>query len=76
MNSDSLASARQAAASRIVANAHRINQGLMPDLGPPAGGSDFYFVPADDPETAVSRILALVKSRIHKRFGLDPIREV
>ena len=48
----------------------------MPDLAPPAGDSDFYFVPANDPETAVSRILALVKSRIHKRFGLDPIREV
>ena len=67
---------RQAAASRIIVNAHRINQGLMPDLAPPAGDSDFYFVPADDPETAVSRILTLVKSRIRKRFGLDPIRDV
>jgi exodeoxyribonuclease V alpha subunit len=67
---------RQAAASRIIVNAHRINQGLMPDLSPPAGDSDFYFVPADDPETAVSRILELVKTRIPKRFGLDPDREV
>ena len=25
---------RQAAASRIIVNAHRINQGLMPDLAP------------------------------------------
>jgi exodeoxyribonuclease V alpha subunit len=33
---------RQAAASRIVINAHRINQGLMPDLTRPAGVSDFY----------------------------------
>ncbi len=49
---------------------------LMPDLAPPAGDSDFYFVPADDPETAVSRILELVKTRIPKRFGLDPIRDV
>jgi exodeoxyribonuclease V alpha subunit len=47
---------RQAAASRIIVNAHRINQGLMPDLTPPTGDSDFYFVPADDPETAVARI--------------------
>jgi exodeoxyribonuclease V alpha subunit len=44
---------RQAAASRIIINAHRINQGAMPDLSAPAGDSDFYFVPADDPETAV-----------------------
>jgi exodeoxyribonuclease V alpha subunit len=48
----------------------------MPDLAPPSGDSDFYFVPADDPETVVSRILELVKTRIPKRFGLDPIREV
>jgi len=67
---------RQAAASRIIVNAHRINQGLMPDLAPPGGDSDFYFVPADDPETAVSRILELAKTRIPKRFGLDPIRDI
>ncbi|HKN29352.1 MAG TPA: ATP-dependent RecD-like DNA helicase [Roseiarcus sp.] len=67
---------RQAAASRIIVNAHRINQGLMPDLNPPGGDSDFYFVPADDPETAVSRILELVKTRIPNRFGLKPIRDV
>jgi AAA domain-containing protein len=43
---------RQAAASRIIINAHRINQGAMPGLSAPAGQSDFYFVPAEDPETA------------------------
>jgi exodeoxyribonuclease V alpha subunit len=47
---------RQAAASRIITSAHRINQGAMPDLSTPAGDSDFYFVPAEDPETAVQRI--------------------
>jgi len=34
---------RQAAASRIIVNAHRINQGLMPDLSPPAGRQRFLF---------------------------------
>ena len=67
---------RQAAASRIIVNAHRLNQGLMPDLSAPTGDSDFYFVPAEDPETAVRRILELVKSRIPKRFGLNPIRDI
>jgi hypothetical protein len=43
---------RQAAESRIVTNAHRINQGLMPDLAPAEGG-DFYFVDAADPEEGV-----------------------
>jgi exodeoxyribonuclease V alpha subunit len=55
---------RQAAASRIIVNAHRLNQGLMPDLSAPTGDSDFYFVPAEDPEIAVRRILELVKTRI------------
>ena len=55
---------RQAAASRIIINAHRINQGAMLGLSAPAGDSDFYFVPADDPETAVQRIVELVKTRI------------
>ena len=67
---------RQAAASQIIINAHRINQGAMPDLSAPAGDSDFYFVRAEDPETAVQRILELVKTRIPKRFGLNPIRDV
>ena len=67
---------RQAALSRIISNAHRINQGVMPDLSPPERDSDFYFVPAEDPETAVSRIIELVKTRVPKRFGFDPIRDV
>jgi ATP-dependent exoDNAse (exonuclease V) alpha subunit len=33
-------------------------------------------VQADDPETAVSRILELVKNRIPRRFGLDPLRDI
>ena len=67
---------RQAAQSRIIVNAHRINQGIIPDLRKPEGDSDFYFVPADDPETAVPRIVDLVKTRIPQRFGLDPIRDI
>jgi exodeoxyribonuclease V alpha subunit len=34
---------RQAAESRIIVNAHRINHGLMPDLATAESG-DFYFV--------------------------------
>src|ERR1700739_4147171 len=67
---------RQAAQSRIITGAHRINQGLIPDLSPPENESDFYFVQAEDPEAAVARIIELVKTRIPKRFGLDPIREI
>jgi exodeoxyribonuclease V alpha subunit len=67
---------RQAAKSRIITSAHRINQGLIPDLSKPESDSDFYFVPADDPDSAVLRIVELVKTRIPQRFGLDPIRDI
>jgi exodeoxyribonuclease V alpha subunit len=67
---------RQAAQSRIIISAHRINQGSIPDLSPPETESDFYFVHAENPEKAVARIVELVKTRIPKRFGLDPIRDV
>jgi exodeoxyribonuclease V alpha subunit len=67
---------RQAAQSRIITAAHRINRGSIPDLSPPGTDSDFYFVQAEDPETAVARIVELAKTRIPKRFGLDPIRDI
>ena len=67
---------RQAAESRIITTAHRINQGQMPDLSKPEGESDFYFVEADEPEAAVRRIIDLVKLHIPRRFKLDPVRDV
>jgi exodeoxyribonuclease V alpha subunit len=67
---------RQAAQSRIITSAHHINQGSIPNLSQRSTDSDFYFVQADDPETAVARIVELVKTRIPKRFGVDPIRDI
>ena len=66
---------RQAAESRIIVNAHRINQGLMPELTPVEGG-DFYFVDAADAEDGVRKVLAIVQQRTPKRFGFDPIRDI
>jgi exodeoxyribonuclease V alpha subunit len=63
---------RQAAESRIIVNAHRINQGLMPSLTPIEGG-DFYFVNAADAEEGIQKLLAIVQERIPRRFGFDPI---
>ena len=66
---------RQAAQSRIVTNAHRINQGLMPEPGN-APGSDFHLVRCEEPEDGVAKLLEVVARRIPARFGLDPIRDV
>ena len=67
---------RQATQSRIVMNAHRVNDGMMPDLDTPDSDSDFYFVPAADPAIAVDRIMKIVCDRIPKRFGADPVRDI
>jgi exodeoxyribonuclease V alpha subunit len=66
---------RQAAASRIITNAHRINQGLMPEMTVPEG-SDFYFIEAAEPEDALRKLLTMVSRRIPGRFGLDPVRDI
>lgn len=67
---------RQAAESKIITSAHAINAGRLPDLAPPDGEADFYFVPAADPEQAVPRIVELVSKRIPRRFGFDPIKDI
>ena len=68
---------RQAAASRIVVNAHRINAGQMPES--PKGDqadSDFYLIRCDTPEDIHDRLMRVVTERIPRRFGLDPVRDV
>jgi exodeoxyribonuclease V alpha subunit len=67
---------RQAAASRIVTNAHRVNRGEMPELSRAPADSDFHFVEAGDAEAAVARIIDLVKTRIPRHFGLDPVGDI
>ena len=66
---------RQAAQSRIVTNAHRINRGEMPEPGEDPA-SDFHLVRCKDPEDGVAKLLEVVARRIPARFGLDPIRDV
>ena len=67
---------RQAAQSRIVAAAHRINRGLMPEITRAEEGSDFSFVDASDPEDAARKVLSVVAERIPRRFALDPVRDI
>src|SRR5262249_27315711 len=67
----------QAATSKIIVNAHRINHGKMPiQAGKQEELSDFYFVPAETPEEISDKVLQIVCERIPKRFGLDAIKDV
>ena len=66
---------RQAAESRIIVNAHRINRGLMPEWAQDPA-SDFHFIECIDAEDGVAKILQIVRERIPARYGLDPIRDI
>jgi len=66
---------RQAATSRIIVSAHRINDGLLPDLYARNDG-DFFYVAADDPGEVVDKVVDLVSRHIPRRFGFDPARDI
>jgi exodeoxyribonuclease V alpha subunit len=67
---------RQATHSRIIMNAHRINQGLVPQLDPEAPDGDFFFIQRDNPERIADTIFDLVKRRIPNKFKLDPVSDI
>ena len=70
---------RQAKQSRIITNAHRINQGILPSktsFAEKVEQSDFFFIEQDDPERVLNIIITLVTERIPKRFGLKPLEDI
>ncbi|HTL59660.1 MAG TPA: ATP-dependent RecD-like DNA helicase [Candidatus Limnocylindrales bacterium] len=67
---------RQAAHSRIITNAHRINEGLMPELGSDKEAADFFFVEREQPDRIADTVLDLVKRRIPNKFKCDPVSDI
>ena len=67
---------RQAEASRIIVNAHRINRGEMPLKTEGTALSDFYFIPADTPEEIHDKVMQVVTERIPTRFGFHPVKDI
>jgi exodeoxyribonuclease V alpha subunit len=68
---------RQAAASQIVSNAHRINQGLYPQLERVSNQpkSDCLWLSAEEPEHGVQGIRNLIESLIPS-LGFNPATDV
>ena len=58
---------RQAQTSRIIMNAHRINEGQMPDLSN-GKETDFFFTTKEDPEEAVREIVGLVQHKLSRYY--------
>jgi exodeoxyribonuclease V alpha subunit len=68
---------RQAGESRIVQNAHRILAGEMPESADPESPrADFFVVARREADEAAQTVRELVTTRIPKRFGLDPARDI
>lgn len=61
---------RQAQSSRIVMNAHSINNGRMPDISN-GKQTDFFFIHQEDPETVVQEIVKLVSDRLPKAYKVN-----
>lgn len=66
---------RQAAGSRIITNAHKINQGIYPDIKN-LSDSDFFFMDVETPEDVLKNIVALVTQRLPKKYGFDPFNDI
>lgn len=68
---------RQGEASGIVENAHRILRGEMPESASADDArGDFFIISRQNPEDAAQVVRELVSSRIPRKFGFAPERDV
>jgi exodeoxyribonuclease V alpha subunit len=65
---------RQAAGSLIIRNAHRINQGLMPET--PAEATDFFLFVKEEPAAVAELLVDVVQNRVPRKFGLHPLDDI
>jgi exodeoxyribonuclease V alpha subunit len=66
---------RQVATSKIIVNAHKINQGQVPQAEN-GEKSDFYCIHADTPEGVFAKLIHVVTERIPKRLGFHPVNDI
>ena len=60
---------RQAQSSRIIMNAHAINEGKFPDISN-GKNTDFFYIEKEDPEEAVQEIVRLVKNNLPRYYKM------
>jgi exodeoxyribonuclease V alpha subunit len=64
---------RQARESGIVANAHRILLGLLPEEDQSRPDRDFFFIEEENPARAAETIVEMVRDTVPRRLPADPI---
>ena len=67
---------RQARESLIITSAHRINQGVFPDLQSLHKEGDFFFVEKEEPEEVLELMKRMCCERIPKGFGFNPLEDI
>ncbi len=66
---------RQAADSMITTNAHKINQGIFPNIQIEKD-SDFFFISEKNPERIIQNIYSLIDKRLPKAYQLDKLKDI
>ncbi len=70
---------RQSGGSQIIEVAHAVNEGRLPTL-PEAGSKetskDFIFLEREETEEILSTLINVVRDRIPKHLGVDPIMDI
>lgn len=65
---------RQSEESLIIVNAHKINNGEIPELKDHS--KDFFFMRRMTPESSVETVLELYKKRLPETYSLNPINDI
>lgn len=66
---------RQAINSQIVINAHKINQGIFPNIATEKD-SDFFFITERQPERLIQHVLGLIDKRLPKAYNLHKLKDI
>jgi len=68
---------RQAEESLIVVNSHRVLNGQrLVSTAPGSRPPDFFFMERESPEACLETIRTVIRERIPRKFGLNPVRDV
>ncbi|QUH24932.1 ATP-dependent RecD-like DNA helicase [Serpentinicella alkaliphila] len=65
---------RQAQESMIIVNAHKINQGLYPELN--VKDKDFFFMSRFDEDKLLNTLVELTTDRLPKHYKIDPMKDI
>jgi exodeoxyribonuclease V alpha subunit len=66
---------RQAVNSQIVVNAHKINQGIFPNIRTEKD-SDFFFITERNPQRLIQHVLGLINTRLPKAYKFHPLKDI